>query len=241
MIENMVSRRLKYAVLPYVRDALQAENCSQGKRVLDIGCGPGVTATFCRSLTAYDWYGLDLWEHELLQAKETGSYKGLFQVNLLNGLPFRDDAFDVVVCKEVLMYVPNHRELYREFHRVLRPNGKVFLYNPIAWFPKAYAALKRLGRSVYQARNSVTLDTQSEWRNATRPCRIAYRSLASLMEQIREANFEILDVTAFRLFRNMIRFMARLEDFDWYYNFTQKLAARHPRLATDVMVVGRKK
>ena len=156
----MVSRRLKYAVLPYVRDALQAENCSQGKRVLDIGCGPGVTATFCRSLTAYDWYGLDLWEHELLQAKETGSYKGLFQVNLLNGLPFRDDAFDVVVCKEVLMYVPNHRELYREFHRVLRPNGKVFLYNPIAWFPKAYAALKRLGRSVYQARNSVTLDTE---------------------------------------------------------------------------------
>jgi len=78
-------------------------------------------------------------------------------------------------------------------------------------------------------------------RNATRPCRIAYRSLASLMEQIREANFEILDVTAFRLFRNRIRFMARLEDFDWYYNFTQKLAARHPRLATDVMVVGRKK
>ncbi|MBM4328654.1 MAG: methyltransferase domain-containing protein [Deltaproteobacteria bacterium] len=237
---NMVSRRLKYAVLPYVRHALQAENSSERRLVLDVGCGPGKLADFCSSLTAYDWYGLDLWEHELLQAKEIGSYKSVFQVNLLNGLPFRDNAFHVVVCKEVLMYLPNDRELFREFYRVLRPGGKVFIYNPIAWFPKTYAALKRLGRSVYQASDSVTLDTQSEWRTATRPCRIAYLSFDSLMREIREANFEILDVTAFRLFRNRIRLMARLEDYDWYLNFTQKLAARRPRLATDLMVVGRK-
>lgn len=242
-IRDTVKYRLKFAHFPYLDEVLSRENelASEDLAILDVGCGPGNIPAFCGADLGRKWFGLDLWEHQLRQAQEKRVYENLFQANLLDGLPFRDESFDIVICSEVLMYLPNGMEVLAEFHRVLRPDGKFFLYNPVSLLPKTVAAARRWIRKIYQEENSVALDTQKEWKNARRPCRINYYSLRSLIEDVGSADFLVTEVTAFRLFRNRIRFLTRLENCRWYYRLTRFLATRCPHLASDVMVVGRKK
>jgi Methyltransferase domain len=47
-------------------------------------------------------------------------------------LPVRNDTFDLVICTQVLQYVPNPASLLAEVHRVLKPNGHLFLSVPSA-------------------------------------------------------------------------------------------------------------
>jgi SAM-dependent methyltransferase len=52
-------------------------------------------------------------------------------------LPFRDEAFDVVLCAEVLEHMHSPALALREFRRVLRSGGKLLLTTPFA-FPIHY-------------------------------------------------------------------------------------------------------
>lgn len=240
-IRDTVRYRLKFAHFPYLAHALEAERVriGAGMAILDVGCGPGNIADFCGLPGEVKWFGLDLWEHQLTQAAAKEAYQRLFQVNLVHGLPFRERSFDVVICNEVLMYLPNARALLAEFHRVLRPDGLLFVYNPVSWLPDMLSRARRGLRSLYQEPHSVSLDRQTSWKNAHRACRITYYSLRSLVQEIQAADFEVTDIAGFRIFRNRIRLMTRLEDFRWYYLLTGSIVRRVPWLAADIMVVGR--
>jgi len=242
-IRDTVRYRLKFAHFPYLAKAILRQRAASraGLSILDVGCGPGNIARFCGVPAGSKWFGLDLWEHQLQQAAEKKIYEGLLQVNLLGGLPFRDESFDVIVCNEVLMYLPNSRELLADFYRTLRPQGKVFIYNPISWLPETWARVRGWIRRIHQESNSIALDSQTEWKSAQRPCRVNYYSFRSLTEEIASSRFEIMEVTGFRLFRNRIRAMTRLENYRWYFRLIRFLSARYPSLASDLMVVGRKK
>jgi SAM-dependent methyltransferase len=50
-------------------------------------------------------------------------------------LPFPDQAFDAVICSEVLEHVPDHRAAARELARVLKPRGTAVVSVP-AYFPE---------------------------------------------------------------------------------------------------------
>ncbi|PYX41335.1 MAG: hypothetical protein DMG81_03960 [Acidobacteria bacterium] len=49
-------------------------------------------------------------------------------------LPLKENQFDVVLCTQVLEYVPELREAIKEIHRVLKPGG-TFLLSVPAMFP----------------------------------------------------------------------------------------------------------
>jgi SAM-dependent methyltransferase len=232
--------RFKYAHFPYVHQALTdaSQQSESPFRILDVGCGPGNLPAFCGVPHGCEWFGLDLWEHELRQAQEQAPYKGLFQINLVDGLPFRDQCFGVIVCNEVLMYLPNAKEILDEFYRVLGPGGRIFIHNPITWFPQWSARLKNLVRRVYREKGAVALNRETDWRGARRVSRITYYSCESLVDTIRAANFRITDVRGFRLFRNRLRIMTRLEDYHWYRVLVRAVVGRYPNLATDLMVAG---
>ncbi len=210
-------------------------------RVLDIGCGPGNLAFLCEVHTECRLFGVDLWPNQLRQAAEKEAYEALFQVNLVDGLPFTSESFDIIVCNEVLMYLPKATEILTEFYRVLAPDGKLFLYNPINWLPRLHAVIKRATRKIYQERKSIALDIQSNWKDAERACRITYYSFESLIEQIRSVNFHVDKITGFRLFRNRIRLMTRLENYVWYRRLVLFVTARYPQVASDLFVLGHKK
>lgn len=45
-------------------------------------------------------------------------------------LPFRDEVFDIVICTQVLGYVPDPFAVVREMHRVLKPGGALIFSAP---------------------------------------------------------------------------------------------------------------
>ena len=54
-------------------------------------------------------------------------------VSSLQALPFVDESFDAVLCTEVLEHVPDPGQVLREFNRVLKPGGQVFVTVPQSW------------------------------------------------------------------------------------------------------------
>jgi hypothetical protein len=42
------------------------------------------------------------------------------------------------------------------------------------------------------------------------------------------------------MFRNRIRAMRKLEDYDWYRKITKQLAGNHPRWASDILIIAKK-
>jgi ubiquinone/menaquinone biosynthesis C-methylase UbiE len=240
---DAVENRLRFAHFPSLGQAIRSEQVPGGKglRILDAGCGPGNLAAFCDVQAECRLFGVDLWPNQLRQAAEKERYEALFQVNLVDGLPFLSESFDIVVCNEVLMYLPDATKTLTEFHRVLAPQGKLFVYNPIGWLPWLHSATKKLARKIYRERKTITLDIEFNWKDAERACRITYYSLQTLIEQLRSVNFDITGCAGFRLFRNRVRLMARLENYAWYRRMVLFLAARYPYLASDLLVVAYKK
>lgn len=42
-------------------------------------------------------------------------------------LPYQDNTFDEVFCRQMIMYVYNNEHFIKEIHRVLKPGGKLYL------------------------------------------------------------------------------------------------------------------
>jgi SAM-dependent methyltransferase len=50
-----------------------------------------------------------------------------------DNIPMPNESVDGVLCTEVLEHVPEPLAVWREFHRLLRPQGKVLLATPMYW------------------------------------------------------------------------------------------------------------
>ncbi len=101
----------------------------QGKRVLEVGCGPGLDlAQFARSGASV--FGLDLSLHSVALARMRLALDGLqgrlFQADAEN-LPFQDNAFDLVWSWGVLHHTPDTPRAAREMIRVCKKGGEVLV------------------------------------------------------------------------------------------------------------------
>lgn len=102
------------------------------RRVLDVGCGRGFTGDVVTACGGA-YFGADL----------VASRTGLRMV-VADGsaLPFADAAFDAVFCIDVFEHIPDSVAAAREFNRLLRPGGFVFLsvpnYGNVAGLVKKY-------------------------------------------------------------------------------------------------------
>ncbi|AFK19054.1 class I SAM-dependent methyltransferase [Haloferax mediterranei ATCC 33500] len=98
-----------------------------GKRVLDVGCGPGAdTETF--SSDGFDVVGFDLTASFIETAHATVPDASFVRGDMRR-LPFRDETFDGVWSCASFLHVPraNAPETLREFRRVLAPEGVAYL------------------------------------------------------------------------------------------------------------------
>jgi SAM-dependent methyltransferase len=90
-------------------------------KILDAACGQGVLALALRD-RSFDVHCADiipeLFEVEGLPFK---------QVNLNRRLPYEDGEFDAVVCANAMHRLFNPAGAAREFHRILRPGGRVYI------------------------------------------------------------------------------------------------------------------
>lgn len=104
----------------------------QGARVLDLGCGFGGALVSLGAAGAC-CTGVDLDGDRLRTCRVRLDLHGvrarLLQADLRR-LPFRDDAFDVAICTEVLEHLGERQRVVAELARVLRPRGTVYIAFP---------------------------------------------------------------------------------------------------------------
>jgi ubiquinone/menaquinone biosynthesis C-methylase UbiE len=145
---------------------------SVGRKLLDIGCGPGwLTVTYASAgafVTA-----VDLTETAVLITKkvlESKSLKAHVEVANAELLPFDDASFDIVVSSGVLHHTPNTMKAFTEAFRVTRPGGTGLitlyrlgaLHHPAA-FPLVRVAMRITGTRHPGANLAVSANSVEEF------------------------------------------------------------------------------
>lgn len=102
--------------------------------VLDIGCGLGGAARALAELRRCSVVGVDLTPAFCEAATELSRWTGLgdltsFRVGDATALPFDAAAFDAAVTIHAAMNIPDKPAMYREAHRVVRPDGTFVVYD----------------------------------------------------------------------------------------------------------------
>jgi len=90
-------------------------------RVLDVGCGSS------RIIGSARMVGLDIVLAKLRYARR---YDNPLVHGSIFELPFKDGAFDCVICSEVIEHVPADERVFSELERVLEPGGRLVLGTP---------------------------------------------------------------------------------------------------------------
>ena len=130
-------------------DALNID--ATGKRVLDVGCGPGnllvaLSADIPELLVGVD-VDAPFLEHGHLHLEQLSSSlpktPTLIRASLPT-LPFADETFDLVTCFLVLPHVPDDTVALTELARVLRPGGTLAISGHGLGFPLQYLKRFRL-------------------------------------------------------------------------------------------------
>lgn len=125
------------AMLDHLREPI-----ADGAALLDAGCGKGHKTEAFRKL-GMRTVGIDVHPESIAECGRRYP-DNAFQVADVHALPFEDQSFDVVFSVSTLQYTDWPRVL-DEFHRVLRPGGRIALIehleaNPVA---RTYRALHR--------------------------------------------------------------------------------------------------
>ena len=112
-----------------VHDLIRKHCCLERGReflILDVGCGTGA---LLKELDSYGAaYGIDFSEKALDFCKA----RSLANVRLgsITGIPYPDDAFDLVLALDILEHVEDDLKALQEIKRVLRPGGICVLFVP---------------------------------------------------------------------------------------------------------------
>ena len=101
----------------------------EGKAVLDLGCGYGWHCRYAVQQGAAQVTGIDCSEKMIAVARERNCHPRIrYQVCSLEGFPYPEAAYDLVVSNLVLHYVEDLEAVYGKVHRTLKAGG-IFLLN----------------------------------------------------------------------------------------------------------------
>jgi Methylase involved in ubiquinone/menaquinone biosynthesis len=105
-----------------------------GDKILDLGCGSGnLTLTAKRYVgTSGSVHGIDASPEMIEVARkkaERSKAEAIFEVGLIEKLPYSDTTFDVVISRLVIHHLPDDlkRRAFAEVFRVLKPGGLFFI------------------------------------------------------------------------------------------------------------------
>jgi len=109
----------------------------EGKYILDVGCGAGVTPCFIARKYGCRVVGVDILEGMAEKSRERAKREGIldqveFKVADAQDLPFEDDLFDAVITESVTAFPADRQKAVREYARVTKLGGYVGL-NESTW------------------------------------------------------------------------------------------------------------
>jgi ubiquinone/menaquinone biosynthesis C-methylase UbiE len=113
-----------------------------GETVLDIGCGEGLVAFGALDRGAREVVFDDVSEDLLAFCRAAAHERGVLdrcrfvRASAEELAPVDAASVDVVTTRSVLIYVEDKRSAFREFARVLRPGGRLSIFEPINRFAR---------------------------------------------------------------------------------------------------------
>ncbi|MBC7227785.1 MAG: class I SAM-dependent methyltransferase [Thermoflexales bacterium] len=100
----------------------------RGARILNLGCGTANDVWWLAGEN--EIIGLDYAQSGLRVAQRHGVVGVVVDLNLSPRLPFRDGAFDIVICKDILEHILEPLIVLQEVRRVLKDDGYVIISVP---------------------------------------------------------------------------------------------------------------
>jgi arsenite methyltransferase len=122
-----------------VRKALGAQ---PGERIIDVGCGPGFYVAELLEEVGPEGSVLGVDAQEAMLAvgakRSEGHQNASFEQADATSLPAADDTYDAALSVQVMEYVPDVGSALSEIHRVLRPGGRVVIWDvdwrTLSWY-----------------------------------------------------------------------------------------------------------
>ena len=185
-------------------DALDID--ATGKRVLDVGCGPGNLLVALAADAPERLIGVDV-DMTFLVAGRSRIEKLNLQSSqtphltcaALPTLPFADETFDLVTCFLVMPHVPDDSVALTELARVLKPGGTLAISGHGFGFPLRYLKRFRLKPLQMYLASLIYRCTGKKWirntlQNDQKICDILSR--VGVIPEIRHYNKRVLGCVA---------------------------------------------
>ncbi len=108
-------------------------NLKKGMRILDAGCGQGVTSTYLAQKYGCSVDGITVVPFEIKEATKLAKKLGVLErahyvLMDYSQLKFGNDTFDAIYTQESLVHSTNIQQTLKEFYRVLKNGGKIALF-----------------------------------------------------------------------------------------------------------------
>lgn len=106
-------------------------------RLLDVACGSGGPTLRVAESTGCTVDGIDIYADGIRTAQHLAAERGLAQranfcqIEGNKTLPFEDESFDGVMCIDAINHLPDRAMVLAEWHRVLKPGGRLVFTDPI--------------------------------------------------------------------------------------------------------------
>ena len=105
---------------------------TEDSRVLDVASGKGTSALHLSKRFGCEVVGIDYSADNVQTANESAERQGLqdrveFEEGDSERLPFEGESFDAIICECAFCTFPDKAAAAGEFHRVLKPGGRVGL------------------------------------------------------------------------------------------------------------------
>jgi len=139
--QELMQKALSEFLYPIRDRVLDHAALQEGKTLLDVGCGDGLIAfgaleRIVSGRVIFSDISQDLLDHVSTLARQMGvSSRCQFLLASADDLSsIADSSVDIVTTRSVLIYVENKPGAFREFYRVLKPGGRISLFEPINRF-----------------------------------------------------------------------------------------------------------
>jgi ubiquinone/menaquinone biosynthesis C-methylase UbiE len=122
-----------------------------GQQVLDVGTGTGLLAFTIAAQygTQVQVTGVDVDEECLARCRRRAAEQRASSLAFLHGtaaaLAMDSASMDVVLCRSVLCHILDREPVFREWHRVLKPEGRFSFYEPLDRYETRFSEMVDFG------------------------------------------------------------------------------------------------
>jgi SAM-dependent methyltransferase len=126
-----------WITLAEAREFFRALELGPARTALEVACGSGGITCRMAEETGAHCVGVDINAHGIDAAERRARERQLTSrvsfrvVDAGQRLPFPDASFDAVFCNDSINHLPDRPAVFRDWHRVLRPGGRLLFTDPI--------------------------------------------------------------------------------------------------------------